>query len=524
MVHLPVHHWPVPPNWPVASEGVRPRDPSPDTAAAAGTDAPTLAHLYASQAATASDLIDTLQRRIAEVDQSGPTLRSVLRTNPDAADDAARLDAELAAGRSRGPLHGVPVLVKDNIDTAGPMGTTAGSLALCDDGPATDAPLVTRLRAAGAIVLGKTNLSEWANFRSTGSTSGWSAVGGLCVNPHALDRSAGGSSSGSAAAVAAGLAPLAVGTETDGSIVCPAALCGVVGLKPTVGLVEGAGIVPVSHSQDTAGPIARTVRDAAALLDVLARDGHPSAPAGGYAAACRADGLRGARIGLPRRGLWGYSAAADAVAEEAVRLLAAQGANLVDPADLPSIDELGETDAELTVLNTEFKADLEAYLTTRGPGSPRTLADVVAFNDAHAATELAHFGQDRFAQALRTNGLGDPAYLAALETCRRLGRTQGIDAALRAHDLDALVLPTYPPAWKIDLVNGDQLAGGCPQAAAVAGYPLLTVPCGTSGGLPVGLAFMGTAWSEPVLIRLAYAFEQALGLSLTPAYRPPRTG
>ncbi len=497
-----------------------PRDPSPATLDAAGWDVRTLGRRYADGSGTAAETVTALLRRIDEVDRSGPTLRSVIRTDPEAVATASRLDDERAAGRTRGPLHGVPVLVKDNVDTAGALGTTAGSLALCDAGPAADAPLVTRLRAAGALVLGKANLSEWANFRSTGSSSGWSAVGGLSVNPYALDRSAGGSSSGSAAAVAAGLAPVAVGTETDGSIVCPAALCGVVGLKPTVGLVEGAGIVPISHSQDTAGPMARTVWDAAMLLDVLAVRPRDDA----FTASCRPDGLRGARIGVPRRGLWGYSRAADDLAEEAVRLLAAQGAVLVDPADLPSMEELAASEAETTVLDTEFKADLEAYLATRGPGSPRTLAEVMAFNEAHADAELVHFGQERFEQALHAGGLDDPAYREALETCRRLGRTDGIDAALGAHDLDALVMPAYPPAWKIDLVNGDQVPGGCPQAAAVAGYPVLTVPCGTAAGLPVGLAFMGTAWSEPTLIRLAYAYEQALGLRLRPSFRAPQAG
>ncbi len=534
-------------------------DPSPATSALASLDAHTLAEHVARGTLTSVEVVRALERRIDEIDRSGPTVRAVLGGNPDAEVEAATLDAEREAGRTRGPLHGIPVLVKDNIDTAGPMGTTAGSLALAGSPPATDAPLVRQLRAAGAIVLGKTNLSEWANFRSSGSSSGWSAVGGLCVNPHALDRSAGGSSSGSGAAVASGLAPLAVGTETDGSIVCPSALCGVVGLKPTVGLIDGGGIVPISHSQDTAGPIARTVRDAAALLTVLAR---PAGGAGGgvrggagggvrdgpanYVSYCRRDGLRGARIGVPRRGLWGYSARADALAEEAVRLLAAQGATIVDPADLPSMDELAASEAEMTVLNTEFKADLEIYLASRFAGGsasqadgqssdgrrggdgqrggPRTLADLVAFNAAHADEELVHFGQDRFEQALGTGGLTDPNYLDAVATCRRLGRTHGLDAALGGYELDALVAPTYPPAWKIDLVNGDQLSGGCPQPAAVAGYPILTVPCGTTSGLPVGLAFMGTAWSEAVLIRLAYAFEQALGPTLRPAYLPPQAG
>ncbi|SDR74512.1 amidase [Actinopolymorpha singaporensis] len=537
---------------PSPDPAVRPLDPSPSTAEAAALNAAELRDRYATGATSAAEHVATLVRRIEEIDRSGPTLRSVLAVDPHAVDRAAERDAERARGRVRGPLHGVPVLVKDNIDTAdtadtaettdatgsgdgrtpGALPTTAGSLALAGVPTPADAPLVAALRAAGAVVVGKANLSEWANFRSGSSTSGWSAVGGLCVNPHALDRSAGGSSSGSAAAVAAGLAPLAVGTETDGSIVCPAALCGVVGIKPTVGLVSRTGVVPISHSQDTPGPIATTVADAALLLGVLAGSDPDDAATmrsgrvaySDYTRFCRPDGLTGARIGVPRAGLWGYSAAADALAEEAVRLLAARGATIVDPADLPSVDEIRESDAELTVLSTEFRADLESYLTTRRPGGPRTLAELVAFNTDHADRELTYFGQDRFERALATRGLCDPVYVDALRTCRRLGRTHGIDAALGAGRLDALVTPAYPPAWKIDLVNGDQLSGACTTPAAIAGYPMVTVPCGAADGLPVGLAFVGTAWSEPTLIRLAYGFEQALRWRARPAYRPARIG
>lgn len=476
-----------------------------------------------------------LLARIDDIDCSGPTLRSVIRVNPRAEAEAEELDAEADAGRRRSPLHGMPVLVKDNIDTAGPMGTTAGSFALAEDSPRRDAPLVTRLREAGLVILGKTNLSEWANFRSTGSSSGWSAVGGLCLNPHALDRSAGGSSSGSGAAVAAGLAPLAVGTETDGSILCPSALCGVVGIKPTVGLINGRGIVPISHSQDTAGPIATTVADAAALLSILASTPYednlvthtPAVPGRhahqDYTQFCQPDGLRGARIGVPRKGLWGYSAAADALAEQAVELLASHGATIVDPADIPSYDALASSEDELTVLLTEFKVGIEAYLAD-SERAVRSLEDLVAFNTAHAETELAHFGQEIFERALQTNGLADPAYQRARETCLRLGRSEGIDAVLSRHELDALVAPAYPPAWKIDLVNGDPRLGSCTQTAAVAGYPAVTVPCGTVDGLPVGLAFLGTAWSEPTLIRLAYAYETVRGPAPRPTFRPPRVG
>jgi amidase len=479
--------------------------------------------------------VRALLARIDDIDCSGPTLRSVIRVNPRAEAEAEELDAEADAGRRRSPLHGMPVLVKDNIDTAGPMGTTAGSFALAEDSPRRDAPLVTRLREAGLVILGKTNLSEWANFRSTGSSSGWSAVGGLCLNPHALDRSAGGSSSGSGAAVAAGLAPLAVGTETDGSILCPSALCGVVGIKPTVGLINGRGIVPISHSQDTAGPIATTVADAAALLSILASTPYednlvthtPAVPGRhahqDYTQFCQPDGLRGARIGVPRKGLWGYSAAADALAEQAVELLASHGATIVDPADIPSYDALASSEDELTVLLTEFKVGIEAYLAD-SERAVRSLEDLVAFNTAHAETELAHFGQEIFERALQTNGLADPAYQRARETCLRLGRSEGIDAVLSRHELDALVAPAYPPAWKIDLVNGDPRLGSCTQTAAVAGYPAVTVPCGTVDGLPVGLAFLGTAWSEPTLIRLAYAYETVRGPAPRPTFRPPRVG
>lgn len=455
--------------------------------------------------------------RIREIDRVGPSLHAVLALNPLAGEDARRLDAERAAGQVRGPLHGVPILVKDNIDMAG-MATTAGSLAMVRNVAAADAPLVSRLRSAGAVIVGKANLSEWANFRSAGSSSGWSAVGGLCRNPHALDRTAGGSSSGSGVAVAAGMVPLAVGTETDGSITCPSAVNGVVGIKPTVGLIPGQGIIPVSHSQDTAGPMAATVRNAALLLDVL------SGADGTYGAACVPDGLRGARIGLPRQGLWGYHARTDAVAEQAVRLLAAGGATIVDPADLPCLDELAESDAEMEVLHTEFKVDLEAYLAGCPEGVPRTLAEVMEFNLAHAGEELRHFGQDRFERAVATEGYGSPAYRQAVLDCRRLGRDEGIDAALRAHDLDVLVAPAYPPAWKIDLANGDHALGACTQPAAIAGYPILTLPCGAVDGLPIGLAFIGTAGSEATLIRLAHTLEQALAVSLEPTFHPPTTG
>ncbi len=481
---------------------------------------------------SAVEAVATSLQRIAELDRSGPLLRSVIEVSPAAERLASERDAERAKGYIRGPLHGVPVLVKDNVDTAD-LPTTAGSYALTSDLPDADAPLVARLREAGAIVVGKANLSEWANFRSTHSSSGWSAVGGLCVNPHALDRSAGGSSSGSGVAVAAGLAPMAVGTETDGSIACPAALNGIVGLKPTVGLIPRTGVVPISHSQDTPGPMTRTVLDAARMLGVLAvtsaTDPATLAPdrraSADYTAFCSGE-VAGLRIGLPRKKLWGYSPQADSAAEAAVRLLAAHGVEVVDDADLPSLEELFEVDHELAVLRSEFKAGIAAYLATRGPDGPKTLADLIAFNSDHADKELVHFGQEAFEQSVDAPDLDDPGYLHALAECRRLGRSEGIDAALRKHGVDALVMPSYPPAWKIDLVNGDHVNGSCTKPSAVAGYPILTVPSGMVDGLPVGVAFVGTAWSEPTLLRLGYAVEQLLNLGdqLLPAFRPAQAG
>lgn len=450
--------------------------------------------------------VEELQARGRAVD---PLVRAVCTPHPGALTAAARLDTERADGRVRGPLHGVPVLVKDNIDTAD-LPTTAGSLALAEQPPPPqDAVVVRRLRQAGCVVLGKTNLSEWANFRGTASSSGWSAYGGLTRNPYALNRSAGGSSSGSGAGVAAGLADLAVGTETSGSIVCPAALTGVVGLKPTVGLVPQQGIVPISHSQDTAGPMTRTVRQAAALLTVLAGGGTD------YVAHCRGDDLTGVRIGVPRGPLWGYSAGLDRVTEEALVLLSGRGATLVDELSLPSP---GEEDL-LTVLCHELKVDLEAYLATRKPGGPRTLADLIAFNRDHADVELRYFGQELFELAENSDGLDAPQYVAARLAALRVGR-DGIDGLLRAHRLDALVMPSYPPAWSIDLVNGDHVLGSSSTHAALAGYPLLTVPSGLVEGLPVGITFSGTAHSDATLIRLAEAFETARINAQGPFPRP----
>lgn len=426
-------------------------------------------------------------------------VNSVCTLNPEALSEAGRLDAESAEGLRRSPLHGQPILVKDNIDTAGLL-TTAGSLALAEQPPASDAPLVGRLRAAGLVVVGKTNLSEWANLRDPASTSGWSAYGGLTRNPYALNRSTGGSSSGSGAAVGSRLAPYAIGTETDGSITCPAAFNGCVGIKPTVGLVPADGVVPISASQDTPGPMALTVAEAAALLTVLA---------GGetdYAAAAVPDRLAGKRIGVPRERYWGYSALADAAAEHAVALLAAAGAVIIDDTNLDSMADFG-FEPELLVLLAELKDGMRRYLATRPPGGPATLDDIVDFNRRHADEELAHFGQAFLEQALDAADVGSPEYGQARAECLRCGRDEGIDAVLAAHDLDALVTPSYAPAIPVDLVNPEHHWGSCTQPAAMAGYPLVTVPAALTHGLPVAVTFWGTAGSEPALIEIAAGFE-----------------
>ncbi|HEV2404037.1 MAG TPA: amidase [Ktedonobacterales bacterium] len=478
---------------------------------------------------TARRLSEMYLERIQALDAGGPTLRSVIETNPDALAIAEALDRERAAGSTRGPLHGIPVLLKDNIDTADALHTTAGSLALLDSRPERDAFVAERLRAAGAVLLGKANMSEWANFRSTHSSSGWSARGGQALNPYSLDRSTSGSSSGSASAVAANLAAASLGTETDGSILSPANVNGVVGIKPTVGLTSRAGVVPIAHSQDTVGPFGRTVADAAALLSAIAgpdpRDPATKAGAGrghpDYTRFLDADALRGARLGIPREVFFGYSDKTDAVIEGAIETLRAAGAVIVDPANIPTAKQMSASESELTVLLFEIKADMAAYLATRvGANPPRTLADLIAFNEAHAGEEMPFFGQEHFIRAHEKGGLDDPEYLAALAENQRLARAEGIDAALVAHQLDALVMPTGSPAWKIDHVNGDHHGGGASsQPAALAGYPAINVPAGEVHGLPVGLTFMGTAFSEPKLIALAYAFEQATRARRAPRYR-----
>jgi amidase len=464
---------------------------------------------------------------IARVQMVDPQIHAVIALDPTALDQARAIDRRRKA---RGLLYGYAILLKDNIEAEGPLPTTAGSMALLDNVTHRDAPLVARLRAEDAVILGKTNLSEWANIRSSASISGWSGVGGQTRNPHALDRNPCGSSSGSAAAVAAGEVSAAIGTETDGSITCPAAVNGVVGLKPTVGLVSRTHIVPISHSQDTAGPIATDVATAARVLAAIAGT-DPADPATknadahvvDYLAALKPDALKGARIGVLRFAT-GWSAGTDKVFAQALAVLRAQGATLVDITELKDRDKIGE--AEVLVLNTELKADLNAYLASTPPAvKTRTLAEVIAFNSAHADRELALFGQETFVKAEATKGLDDPAYQAARATSLRLAGRDGIDAMLAANHLDALVSPTMPPAWKIDAVNGDQSTGaGAGSLAAVAGYPHLTVPMGAVTGLPVGLSIIGPAWSEARLLSYGYAYEQAAHTKVTPRFLPSIEG
>jgi amidase len=481
----------------------------------------TVAGLRASMSSgelTSRSLTETYLARIEAID---PELRSVLEINPDALQIAERMDGERLAGRDRGPLHGVPVLVKDNIDTADRMRTTAGSLALGEVTPARDAFLVERMRDAGAVILGKANLSVWANFRSERSTSGWSPRGGQCRNPYAADRSPCGSSSGSAVAVSANLCAVAIGTETDGSIICPSSINGIVGVKPTLGLVSRSGVIPVAHSQDTAGPMARTVADAAALLSGLAGvDERDPATADArvepdYAAFVDPDGLRGARIGAARN-LAGFNDRVDRLFDQALDAMRALGAEIVDPADVPHKDEL--EDPEYEVLQYEFKTDIEAYLATLGPSQPhRTLADLIAFNNEHADEEMPFFGQEVFEKAVEKGPLTEPAYMEALATCRRLARDEGLDAAFAEHRLDAIVAPSNQPAWLIDPANGDHYVGGESTPAAIAGYPNLTVPMGFAFDVPIGISFMGKPWTEGTLIRLASAFEHATTDRRSPA-------
>src|SRR5438094_2198805 len=487
------------------------RQPTADKRAEFELEEITVAQLQDSMrtgARTSRSICAAYFARIAELD---PKLHAVLETNPDALTVADRLDGERKAGHVRGPLHGIPVLVKDNIATVDRMMTTAGSLALAGVTPPRDATLVARLRTAGAVILGKTNLSEWANIRSNQSSSGWSARGGQCANPYALDRNPCGSSSGTGAAISANFAAVGIGTETDGSVVCPSGACSLVGVKPTLGLIDGAGIIPIAHSQDTAGPMARAVADAAALLGVLAgRD---------YSASLDPAGLRGARIGVARKKFFGYSPEADALVETAIGVLKAQGAVIVDPADIPHAGEYD--DSELVVLLYELKADLATYLATWAPDARvKSLADVIAFNEANKTQEMPYFGQELFLQAQEKGPLTDQAYRDALAKDQRLSRTEGLDVVFAQQNLDAIVAPTGSPPWPTDLVNGDHFLGASSTPAAVAGYPSVAVPVGYSFGLPVGMSFIGKANSEATLLKLAYAYEQAATPRKAPRFLP----
>jgi len=461
--------------------------------------------------------------RIDDTDKNGPGLNSVIEVNPEALAIAVDMDKERKAGRVRGPLHGIPMLIKDNIDTHDRMMTTAGSLALQGSIPPQDSTVAKKLRDAGAVIIGKTNLSEWANFRSSHSSSGWSGRGGQTKNPYVLDRNPCGSSSGTGAAIAANLAAIGVGTETDGSVVCPSNANSLVGIKPTLGLISRAGIIPIAHSQDTAGPMCRTVRDAAILLGVLSgvdsRDDATNASVGksssDYTKFLDPVGLKGARIGVQRKS-FGFNDAVDKLMNECIAVIKRSGATVIDPADIPTQGKFDDT--ELEVLLYEFKADLNKYLASLGPGAPvKSLKDIIDFNEKNRDRELPYFGQDIMVKAQAKGPLTEKKYLMALAKNHRMSRTQGIDAVMIKNKLDAIIAPTGGPPWPTDLANGDHFTGGYSTASAVAGYPHITVPAGYVFGMPVGISFFGRAWSEPTLIKFAYAFEQA-----TKARRPPK--
>ena len=475
---------------------------------------------------TARSLVENYLQQIQDVDSLGPALNSIIELNPDALPIADALDAERQSKETRGPLHGIPVLIKDNIGTADRMMTTAGSLALLGFTPAKDSAVARRLRSAGAVILGKTNLSEWANFRSSHSSSGWSGRGGQTHNPYALDRNPCGSSSGSGAAVSANLCAAAVGSETDGSIVCPSSANGIVGIKSTVGLVSRAGLIPIAHSQDTAGPMCRTVTDAAIVLGALAEvdaddpatkvPGRKAAP--DYTQFLDRAGLRGARLGIIRKS-YDFTESVEGVFSAALSAMKSEGAVLVDAVEIASLGKFD--DSEMDVLLYEFKADLNKYLAAAGPEVPvRSLKEVIDFNERTRERELAYFGQDLFEKAQKKGPLTEKAYLDALAKNHRLTRTEGIDAVMDKHRLDALIAMTAGPSWLIDLVDGDHDTGGSSSFAAVAGYPNINVPAGFVFGLPVGISFFGRAWSEPKLIKIAYAFEQATHIRKPPQFLP----
>ncbi|HEY6339171.1 MAG TPA: amidase [Candidatus Sulfotelmatobacter sp.] len=475
---------------------------------------------------TARSLVEKYTARMGEIDKSGPAINSIIEMNPDALAIADALDQERKAKGPRGPLHGVPVLIKDNIATADRMMTTAGSLALLGSKPPKDSFVAQKLRAAGAVILGKTNLSEWANIRSSHSTSGWSGRGGLTHNPYALDRNPCGSSSGTGAGISANLGAVGIGTETDGSIVCPSSANGLAGIKPTVGLVSRSGIIPISHSQDGAGPMCRTLRDAATLLGALtgvdAEDSATAASQGksyaDYTQFCDPAGLKGARIGVARK-YFGFNEAVDALMQQSLDAMKKEGAILVDPADIETQGKFG--DSEFLVLLYELKADLNAYLARLGPSAPvKTLKEIIDFNERNRPKEMPYFGQDTFIKSEAKGPLTEKEYLDAVAKNHQLARVEGIDALMDKHKLDAIVGPTGGPAWLTDFINGDAFSGGCSGPAAVAGYPNINVTAGYLSGLPVGISFFGRAWSEPTLIRLAYGFEQATKARQAPRFLP----
>jgi amidase len=482
---------------------------------------------------TARSIAEKYLARIVEIDKGGPVVNSVIETNPDALDIADALDKERKEKGPRSPLHGIPVLIKDNIATKDRMQTTAGSLALLGSKPPADAFIVKRLREAGAIILGKTNLSEWANIRSNHSISGWSGRGGQTKNPYALDRNPCGSSSGTGAGISANLAAIGIGTETDGSIVCPSSANGLAGIKPTIGLVSRHGIIPISHTQDTAGPMCRTVRDAALLLSALADiDPEDKATAAStrkfpkeasmgksehdYAQFLQEDGFKGARIGVLRKA-FGFSPAVDKLMEAALDVMKKQGATLVDPVEIATYGKFGDT--EFLGFMYELKADLNAYLAWLGPNTPvKNLKEIIEFNEKNAAKEMPYFGQENFLKAEEKGPLTTKEYLDAIAKNHELAGKLGIDKTMDEHKLDAIVAPTGGPAWLTDIVNGDSFAGGSSEFAAVAGYPNVNVVAGFVRGLPVGISFFGRAWSEPVLISLAYAYEQATKFRKAPTF------
>jgi amidase len=472
---------------------------------------------------TSREIVERYLERIEKIDRQGPKVNSIIELNPDALATAKALDEERRTKGPRGPLHGLPILLKDNIDTADRMVTSAGSLALDESRPRQDAFIVKKLRAAGAVILGKTNLSEWANFRSTRSSSGWSGRGGQTRNPYILDRNPCGSSSGSGVAVSANLAAAAVGTETDGSIVCPSSINGIVGIKPTLGLLSRSGIVPIAHSQDTAGPMARTVADAAILLTILCGEDSQDAATVSRRGKFPEDyfkfldprGLQGARIGIARN-FFGFDERVDRLMEQTLDLLKKEGAVIIDPANLPHSGKYD--DSEFEVLLYEFKADLNQYLAQTDPRLPaRSLKDLIEFNEKNRDLEMAHFGQEIFLKAEAKGPLTEKAYLNALKKNQRLSRREGIDAIINKHRLDALMAPTNGPAWLTDWVCGDHSSAGSSSPAAVAGYPAITVPAGFVSKLPIGVTFFGKAYSEPALIKIAFAFEQTAKIR-----RPPK--